>query len=276
MLVVWFLCGNFRFKEIPSAMKIVYTLILLFFASPLFAQKLNGLVFDKETRQPVYNANITMASFHVVTSTDGKFTLNNVQLGDKLDISCVGYETYHVKLGLTHADPMVIYLSRTSVALQEFKVIGMRNYKKDSLQTRKDFKSVFSYKPVTPTIKNMFIFRSVSSTPKTFNGRDINSTSSLVSFDLMPLLSLLGAKKNPVSKLKKKLLQNEEDNYVDQVFSRQQVAALTKLEGDSLENFMATYRPSIAVVRMMSSYEMLTYIKKQYSEFIKPGGSRAK
>lgn len=254
-------------------MKIIYTLALFLFTQQLSAQKLNGLVFDKETKQPVSNANITMSSFQVVTSTDGKFTLNNVQLGDKLAISCVGYETYHLTVGIDHDDPEIIYLSRTSIALQEFKVMGMRNYRKDSLQTRLDFKSVFAYKPSKPTIKNMFIFRSVASQPKTFNGRDINSTSSLLSLDLMPLLSLLGAKKSPVSKLQRRLLKSEEDNYVDQVFSRQQVIALTQLKEDSLENFITRYRPSGPAAKKMTSYEIMTYIKKSYQEFLKPEGN---
>lgn len=253
-------------------MKIVYTLILSLFTQQLFAQKLNGLVFDKETKQPVYNANIAMGLFRVVTSTDGRFTLNNVQLGDKLEISCVGYETYHMTVKVERADPEIIYLSRTSIALKEFKVMGMRKYRKDSLQTRQDFKSVFAYKPPRPTIKNMFIFRSAATQPKTFNGRDINSTSSLVSLDLMPLLSMIGAKKNPVSKLQKRLLKKEDDNYVDQVFSKQQVAALTKLKEDSLENFITRYRPSVTAAKKMSGYEMITYIKKSYMEFIKPTG----
>ena len=251
-------------------MKIFCTLILFLFTHQLFAQKLNGLVFDRDTKQPVYNANITMGVFRVVTSTDGKFTLNNVQLGDKLDISCVGYETSHLKIGVEHADPEIIYLSRTSIALQEFKVIGIRDYRKDSLQTRQDFKSVFSYQPDKPTIKNMFIFRSAASQPKTFNGRDINSTSSLVSLNLMPLLNLLGAQKAPISKLKTRLLANEENNYVDQLFSRQQIILLTHLKEDSLENFMLKYRPSAPAAKEMSGYEMMTYIKKSYLEFRKP------
>jgi len=255
-------------------MKIIYTLLFLLFTQQLSAQKLNGLVFDKETKQPVYNANITMGMFRVVTSTDGKFTLNNVQLGDKLDISCVGYETAHLKIGVEHADPEIIYLSRTSIALQEFKVMGMRNYRKDSLQTRQDFKSVFSYKPEKPTIKNLFILRSATGQPKTFNGRDINSTSSLVSLNLMPLLSLLGSKKDPVSKLKTRLLVNEENNYVDQVFSRQQIIALTQLKEDSLENFIVKYRPSAPAAKQMTGYEMMTYIKKSYLEFRKAEGDK--
>jgi len=255
-------------------MRIIYTLILLIITSQVFAQKLTGLVFDKETKQPVYNANITMGVFHVITSTDGKFSLNNVQVGDKLDISCVGYETYHFTVGIVHADPELIYLSRTSIALQEFKVMGRRNYRKDSLQTRLDFKSVFAYKPEKPTIKNMFIFRSAANQTRTFNGRDINSTSSLVSLNLMPLLSLLGAKKDPVSKLQKRLLLKEGDNFVDQVFSKQQVVALTKLKEDSLENFMERYRPSAPAAKKMTSYEMMTYIKKCYLEYIKPNGNR--
>lgn len=39
--------------------------------------------------------------------------------------------------------------------------------------------------------------------------------------------------------------------------------------GDSLQNFMNAYRPSIEEVKQMTDYQLLLYIKKSYDEFIK-------
>jgi hypothetical protein len=250
-------------------MKIIYTLILLLSATQLLAQKFNGLVFDKETKQPVYNANISMGLFKTVTSTDGKFTFNNVQQGDLLDISCVGYETYHLKVVVDHADPVIIWLSRTSVALQEFTVVGRRTgLRKDPPRPIMDFKAAV-YQAPKPLVNKIFIFREASNRAKTFNGRDINSTSSLVSLNVLPLISLLSSGKKHLSRLDKNVIQKENEKYADQVFSRDRVVAITKLKADSLDNFMEQYRPSGADAKKMSDYEMITYIKKSYLEFRK-------
>ena len=258
----------FYVLERTCAMKIICTTILLLLTQQLLAQKFNGLVFDKETKRPVYNANISMGIFKAVTSTDGKFTFTNAQLGDKLDISCVGYESYHLTVVVNHADPVIIWLSRSSVALQEFTVIGKR-FRKELPRPIMDFKAAV-YKPPAPLINKLFIFRNAASGPKTFNGRDINSTSSLVSFDLLPLISMLGAKKKSVSRFQKKVIEKEDEKYVDQIFSREQVVALTQLKADSLEYFMTQYRPSREAARNMSSYEIMTYIKKSLLEYSKP------
>jgi len=248
-------------------MKLTFTLLLLFFTAHLFAQKINGLVFDKLTKQPVADANVTLGLFRVSTARDGSFILNNVQPGDKIRISCVGYETYEFNIGMHRPDPLIIWLERGNITLKELNIQGIRNYHKDSLQTRKEFKAVFDYK--APSLKDMLVARpSHNYFPKP-NSRDVNSTSSLVSINLLPLISLLSSKKSPMAKLRKRLLKNEELNYIDQVFSKQKVIAITHLKADSLDRFMDQYRPSAATARNMSNYQVLMYIKSSYQEFIK-------
>lgn len=249
-------------------MRLVFTLIVILFSSPLFAQKINGLVFDKLTKQPVANANATLGLFRVSTTNTGAFMLNNVQPGDRIKISCIGYETYQVNVGLNIPDPLVIWLVRANITLQELNIKGTRNYRRDSLQTRKEFKSVFNYK--APSFKDMLVARPKHNYFPKPNNRDVNSTSSVVSLNLMPLVSLLSSKKSPIAKLQQRLIKNEELNYVDQVFSRQKIVSLTNLKADSLDRFMDQYRPTIAEAKSMSSYQVLTYIKKSYVEFTKP------
>lgn len=97
-----------------------------------------------------------------------------------------------------------------------------------------------------------------------------NSTASIVSVNLLSLVSLLSKKSNdPTSKLQQTLLKDEETAYVDRMFSKQKITTLTSLKGDSLLDFMDDYRPTIKQAKEMTDYEMMLYIKKSYAEFIK-------
>jgi hypothetical protein len=41
------------------------------------------------------------------------------------------------------------------------------------------------------------------------------------------------------------------------------------MQGDSLQDFMSTYRPTITRLKQMTDYELLIYIKESYAEFVK-------
>ena len=114
MIVVYFYA-----VIITKDMKLLYTIILMLCTTPLLAQKLNGLILDKETKMPVSKASITIGLFKVTSSSDGKFTLNNVQPGDKLVVSCLGYETYTLTVTIHIADPTVIWLYQNSISLRQ-------------------------------------------------------------------------------------------------------------------------------------------------------------
>jgi hypothetical protein len=96
-----------------------------------------------------------------------------------------------------------------------------------------------------------------------------NSTSSLIGVNLLSVIGLLSKKNAPVSKMQKQLIKDEEYNYVDHIFSKEKVQSLTSLKGDSLQNFINEYRPSIKEVKQMTDYQVIIYIKKSYETFIK-------
>jgi len=92
----------------------------------------------------------------------------------------------------------------------------------------------------------------------------------LLSVNLISVLDLLNKNNAPVSKLQQTLLKDEQDEYVDRVFSRQKVMELTHLKRDSLQNFMDKYRPSSKAAHTMNDYDVMIYIKKCYTEFKNP------
>ena len=70
--------------------------------------------------------------------------------------------------------------------------------------------------------------------------------------------------------LKKRLIKEEQENYIDRSFPVQWVEKLTNLHGDSLYRFMARYRPTYSFCRKSSREKMLLYINDKLKEFKKP------
>ncbi len=87
---------------------------------------------------------------------------------------------------------------------------------------------------------------------------------------MLSVISLMGKKPNPQSKLQQKLIKEEEERYLDSTFSKRMVQNLTGLRRDSLQTFMQLYRPNIDTAKYMSDYDIILHIKKSYQEYIKP------
>ena len=70
--------------------------------------------------------------------------------------------------------------------------------------------------------------------------------------------------------LKKRLIKQEQENYIDRCFPVEWVASLTGLRGDSLSRFMSLYRPSYSFCRESDRQKVLLYINEKFREFKKP------
>ena len=70
--------------------------------------------------------------------------------------------------------------------------------------------------------------------------------------------------------LKKRLIKEEQEYYVDRSFPKQWVGSITGLRGDSLTRFMILYRPSYSFCRKSSKEQMLIYVSEKLKEFKKP------
>ena len=164
-------------------------------------------------------------------------------------------------------DTVPLLLKQKAIILKEVTIKAKPDFKQDSIRNRKEYSSVFSYK--TPGLKNIFISKSLYTNVPTFPGIATNNTSSIISLNLLQVVNLLTRSNAPVFKMQKTLLKNEENNYLDEVFSKQKVTSETGLKGDSLNSFIDRYRPSISEAKKMTSYDLIIYIRKTYAEFIK-------
>lgn len=71
-------------------------------------------------------------------------------------------------------------------------------------------------------------------------------------------------------KLEKRLNKEEQDYYIDFRYSKEYVAKITHLSGDSLKMFMKKYRPSYDYCRKAATVDILVYINDCYKQFIHP------
>jgi len=248
-------------------LKIIITGAFALISVPLFAQHLNGVVLDKTTRAPVAHVTILSPGQLQFTSIEGRFNLSNIRKGDSIKITCVGYKPYSFAYYLP-VDTIHIYLEQNAIALKNVTVKGRRDANTDSINLRKQFANVFNYKPTT--FKDVFIAQD----PYVYKWDDFitstNNATTILSVNLLSVLSMFNKGNAPLPKLQTTLLKDEQYNYVEQVFSRQKVKELVPLRGDSLQTFMDKYRPSVARAKTMSDYEVMMYIKKCYAEFTNP------
>lgn len=250
-------------------MKTTGLLLLLLLPYWLLAQAIQVKVKDEVTGNPVTQATVKAGFTTTLTNAKGYFSLPGFHAGDTVNISHLGYKSYRLLLTKqVFTDTLLVYLQPMSVVLKSVTVRGSRNYKLDSLRNRQMFASVFAYK--APGLKDAFIHNAnLAYTPNNYITNP-NNTTAIASINVLQVISLLGKKKAPVSKLQKTLIADEQYNYVNRSFSRQRVMALTPLKGDSLDRFMDKYRPSVTQAKMMTDYELNMYIKNSYTEFTKP------
>ncbi len=72
--------------------------------------------------------------------------------------------------------------------------------------------------------------------------------------------------------LKKSLLKDNEESYIDYVFSPRRVSTLTRLQGDALQKFFNRYRPSYELARRLGHEGMVMYINNKLKEFTGQAG----
>jgi hypothetical protein len=246
--------------------EIAWTILLMLLSNAITAQQISGSVINWESKSPIYQAKISNGIESTYTDTKGIFHLKHLNTQDTLLISKDGYSSKQVILhDGARTGQLLVFLLPLTHSLKEVRIQGTARYKMDSLRMRRDFADAFNYK--RPTVMDIFVSNSTAARTGMFPDRNSNSTASIVTLNLLQLPSLFARNKNPNSKLKKALIQEEQNKFIDQTFSKSKISQLTGLQGDSLQLFIETYRPSATRLKDMSAYTLLLYIKESNVEF---------
>lgn len=208
---------------------------------------LTGRVYDKLTDS-------LLPAVNIWNLTKGKGAVANSKAvyhidadeNDKILFSHQGYRNDTVTVEFSHLqlgyNPNMQASSRTL----ETVYVDESYYQRDSIQRRLDNKEIYEQS------EKKFISR--------------NGPTDGVGIAVSPG-SFFSKKNQELRKTKQRLEEEEEQAYVDFRFSESYVAYLTKLNGQDLQDFLLTYRPSYKFCRKTDKLNMQKYITTKLEEF---------
>lgn len=212
-----------------------------------------GTVFDITAQQPIEQvAVMTTLGNGTFTDSLGKFAIN-CRLKDSIWFSMLGKTTFKFTVDtIQNLEAFNISLHVRAENLPEVKVRN-RSYKLDSIQNRQDYAKIFNFKKPTINITQ---------------NNNYNPGSLSTGFDLESIINMFRVKRNrSILKLQQRLLQQEQDKYIDFRFNKNFVRKLTKLQSPELDTFMVKYRPDYDFIRILNDIEFGAYIQKSYNHY---------
>lgn len=207
---------------------------------------LGGNIFSRTNDSPLTNASI----INLTNGLSTRATLTGTYLieakeGDLIVFSFTGMTTDTVKV------ESQILREGHDVGLKEHNhtiktVTIISSYQLDSLRRREENMANFERGPG-------------------ITGR--NHPSDGFGISISPV-SHFSKKAREQRRLRKQLIKNEKEAYIDYMFSPGWISRLTGLKADSLQQFMNRYRPSYKMVRALDRPSLIVYISDKYKEFI--------
>lgn len=206
-------------------------------------------MYDSSRNYPLEAVSVISTSGRgTVTNNEGVYEID-VSAKDSVWFSYLGKPTMKFPVATIHNTLQFdISLHITIPTLKEVK-IRPKNYRQDSLQNRLDYAKVFNYqKPKLKTVAPQY--------------------GAGVGFDLDEIINMFRFKRNrSMASFQKRLLQQEEDKYVEYRFNKALVRRLTLLTGNELDSFMRLYRPSYTFTKFASDYDFQSWIKQAFTRF---------
>ncbi len=217
---------------------------------------LNGTVYDYFSKKPLDAVTVyTSAGKHTITDSAGKYLIM-VQTNDSVWFSYFSKQTMKYPVDtITNLLNFEVALYVDVAWLPEIKVYN-KDYRLDSIQNRKDYAKYFNYKK--PGLKLS------SSSPSSYIPGSVT-----VGIDLDELINMFRFKRNrQLASLQERLLQQEQDKYINHRFTKLFVRQLTQLEAPELDTFMMICRPKYNALLTLNDIELGYYIQQCYKDYI--------
>lgn len=233
-----------------STVRFYIIFFLALAALPAAAQyKVQGTVLDSSRTFPLEAVSVlSTAGRGTTTNAEGFYTLDASDK-DSIWFSYLGKPTQKFPVAkIQNLSQFDIALQVSIPVLAEIK-LRPRNYRQDSLQNRLDYKKAFDFR--RPNVESM------TSIGPGGAGIDINELIRVFQF----------RKNNSMMRFQERLLQQEQEKYIEYRFSPQLVRRLTGLEGEELKTFMQQYRPPYEFVLYSREYDFQLYIKESYKKY---------
>lgn len=228
--------------------KTIWTFFLFAFWLSAKAQtSVKGKIYEAKTDTTipgvnVYNLNSKRSS---LSDKAGNYSISAAE-GDQIVFSITGFKPDTLTVAysnlLTRYD---VTLHQEIITLRGVTVTG--SYRADSIARKNYYSDIYSLPGIT--------------------GRNTPSHGFGVSISPFSFFSKEAKQKR---QLKRRLIKEEQEYYVDRSFPKAWVASVTGLHGDSLDRFMILYRPSYTFCRKTDRQQMLLYVNEKLKEFKKP------
>ena len=217
---------------------------------------IGGTVSDYFSKRPLDAVTVqTSSGTHAISDSLGRYSIN-VQKNDSVWFSYLNKQTMKYPVDtISHPQNFDIALYVDVRWLPEVKV-QTRNYKLDSLENRQTYAKAFNFRK--PGLR-------FSQQPSASNYVPGSVTAGL---DLDEIVNSFRFKRNrQMLAFQQRLIQDEQDKYIDHRYTKYLVKKLTSLDGKELDNFMAFYRPSYFEVQSMNDLELGYYIEQCYKNY---------
>ncbi len=211
--------------------------------------KVRGTVYDSSRNYPLEAVSVLSSSGRgAVTNEDGIYEID-VSEKDSIWFSYLGKPTMKFPVAsIQNTLQFDISLHINIPTLKEVK-IRPRNYRQDSLQNRQDYAKIFNYQK--PKLKTV--------TPQYGAG---------VGFDLDEIVNMFRFRRNrSMAGFQKRLLEQEQEKFIEYRYSKSLVRRLTLLTGAELDSFMRIYRPSYTFTRFANDYDFQAWIKNAFLRY---------
>ncbi|MEP6749633.1 MAG: hypothetical protein ABJB86_17985 [Bacteroidota bacterium] len=227
--------------------------ILSLLCNQSFAQVIiRGRVYDISRTQPLSSVSVLSTSgTGTVTDSTGYYNI----LVDETDSIWFSYLNKPTpKFAVSSINIMNGFDIALHVPITELKEVKVtpRNYKKDSIQNRLDYAKAFDFHKPGISLSNPA------------------SGAFGVGLDLDAFINMFNFRKNRrMAHFQQRLIQEEQDKFIDHRFTKALVRKITKLAGPEEDDFMKKYRPSLDFVSNSTDYEFAEYIKLAALEYEK-------
>lgn len=217
---------------------------------------ISGTVSDYFSKKPLDAVTVqTTSGRYAISDSVGRYLIN-VQKNDSIWFSYLNKQTMRYSVDtITHPQNFDIALYVDVRWLPEVRV-KTRDYKFDSVENRQTYAKAFNYRK--PGLR----FSQPSSASSYAPG------SLTAGLDLDEIINTFRFRRNrQMLSFQQRLVQDEQDKYIDHRYSKYLVKRLTKLDGKELDDFMNFYRPNYYEVQTMNDLELGYYIEQCYKNY---------
>ncbi len=214
--------------------------------------KLSGTVYDYFNKKPLDAVTVqTSTGSKTITDSTGKFVIM-VSKEDSVWFSYLSKNTQ--KYPVDTISDLLNFEVALYVAANWLPAVKVRNsnYTFDSLQNRLEYAKVFNFRK--PGLKLS------SPSPSSYVPGSVTA-----GLDLDELINIFRFKRNrQLLSMQERLIEEEQDKYINHRFTKYLVHKLTPLSGYELDSFMAIIKPSYELLQTMNDIELSYYIQQCY------------